>query len=62
MCIIVDTNTFHKFKNSTDEDMEPVSARHRDLAQPHNAPLRRHPRPWCNPFDMRFHINNRRSA
>ena len=27
MCaIIVDTNTFHKFKNPTDEDMEPVWA------------------------------------
>lgn len=24
MCIIVDTNTFHKFKNPDDEDMEPV--------------------------------------
>lgn len=24
MCIIVDRNTFHKFKNPTDEDMEPV--------------------------------------
>ena len=24
MCIIVDTNTFHKFKEPDDEDMEPV--------------------------------------
>ena len=24
MCVIVDTNTFHKFKNPDDEDMEPV--------------------------------------
>ena len=24
MCIIVDTNTFHKFRESDDEDMEPV--------------------------------------
>lgn len=24
MCIIVDTNTFHKFKKPDDEDMEPV--------------------------------------
>ena len=24
MCIIVDTNTFHKFKEPNDEDMEPV--------------------------------------
>ena len=24
MCIIVDTNTFHKFKKSNDEDMKPV--------------------------------------
>lgn len=26
MCIIVDTNTFHKFRNPDDEDMEPVWA------------------------------------
>ena len=26
MCIIVDTNTFHKFKKPDDEDMEPVWA------------------------------------
>ncbi len=24
MCVILDTNTFSKFKNPTDEDMEPV--------------------------------------
>ena len=24
MCVIVDTNTFHKFKEPNDEDMEPV--------------------------------------
>ena len=24
MCIIVDTNTFHKFKKENNEDMEPV--------------------------------------
>ena len=24
MCVILDTNTFHKFKNSADEDMAPV--------------------------------------
>jgi hypothetical protein len=24
MCVILDTNTFHKFKNPTDEDMAPV--------------------------------------